>query len=362
MPQVPTPVAPKIFGVNVQVGSPSKSPAESVQYTSASPLVVNAIVSSNVTLQSVQIRFANSGQNLTEFSSINMDLQQFNGSKTTYLANATIPSENMTGAYTTYWIWARNSQGFVANSPQYLIGTTPTYPVNATISTDAKAALVQGNSLVPTIYLTNNSTGPIYGSLSLIVNGTVVSQTPGEVFNTGLSATDLGWTIPISYQNTNYTTSIIGEFYGTTVQSQNRTVVTIPPFRAMTLPQLGPLEPIRDGLGNILGEPVGISSTFESQAGYSYKVVAPDGACIIGMEGPCLVQSVSSGNKTASVFHGNQSDTVEYASISGKMQRFSITSSEPLSGSWKVQIEKSGSVQEEIMSKVIAKIRYADHS
>ncbi|MDE1829658.1 MAG: hypothetical protein KGI25_04985 [Thaumarchaeota archaeon] len=360
LPQVPSPSAPKIFGVTAQVGNGTKMPAESVQYTNNNALTITAIVSSNVTLQNVQIRFANAGQNLTSFASGNMTVQQLNGSRTTYLANGTIPSESLTGPYASYWIWARNNQGLVANSPQYLIGTTPAYPVNATISSDLKPVSVQGNDLAPTIYVMNNSTGPIYGSLALVVNGTVVSQTPGEVFNIGLSATSLSWTVPMSYQNATYITSTRGGFYGTTIETSNTTVATFPPFKVVTLSELGPLAPIHGSLGNIIGEPIEISSSFENQNGYSYRVVSPDGTCVIGQEDSCLVQSVPSGNRSATITLGNQNYTIEYTSILVKTQRFAIASPEPILDTWKVQVEKAGTIQEDMMSKVIVKTRYIE--
>ena len=104
-----------------------------------------------------------------------MTIQQLNSSNS-YLVNGTIPSEDLSGPYVTYWIWARNSQGLVVNSPQYLVGMTPNYPVNATISIDVKPVAAQGKIMMPTLYVVNNSTGPIFGTISLVANGTVVSE------------------------------------------------------------------------------------------------------------------------------------------------------------------------------------------
>ena len=206
------------------------------------------------------------------------------------------------------------------------------------------------------IYVMNNSTGPIYGALSLIANGTVVVQTPGEVFNTGLSATSLSWEVPMSYKNATYILSARGDFYGTAVETPNATVAAIPPFRFTTLSGLSPLAPVRDSLGEITGEPVGVYSSFENQDGYSYKVVSPDGTCVLGREDTCLVTSIAGVNRST-VTIGNQIYTVEYGET-GMTQRFSITSQEPIIGAWKVEIERDGLVQEDMMSKVMAKIEY----
>jgi hypothetical protein len=359
LPQVPSPSAPEIFGVSAQVGNGTKLPSETAQYANNKTLSVYAIVASNSTLHDVQIRFASAGQNLTSFASSAMTVRQLSNSSTLHLVNGTVPTGKMSGPYATYWIWARNSQGLVANSPQYIVGTTPSYPVNATISLDAKPVAAQGKALMPTIYVINNSTGPIFGSISLVANGTIVTQSPGEVFGTGASASSLIWTVPISYQNATYHLSARGEFYGTTIETANDTVATFPSYETVILSELGTLEPISDSSGRHIGEPVGLYSSFESQVGYSYKVISPDGTCVIGQENSCMVQGATLGNTSATVTLGGQNYTVEYTGPASKVQRFAIESAQPILGAWKVQIESAGTIQEDVMSSVLLKIVYS---
>jgi len=125
------------------------------------------------------------------------------------------------------------------------------------------------------------------------------------------------------------------------------------------LSDLGPLEPISDSLGHHIGEPVGLYSSFEGQAGYSYHVVSPDGTCVIGQERSCMVQGVALGSQSATVTLGGQNYTVEYTGPAAKTQRFAIESAQPILGAWKVQIESAGTVQEDVMSRVLLKIVYS---
>lgn len=86
-------------------------------------------------------------------------------------------------------------------------------------------------------------------------------------------------------------------------------------------------------------------------------VVAPDGTCVIGEEASCLVQGTPLGKKDTSVILSGQNYTVDYSTL-GTTQRFTITSAEPILGMWKIQVEKDGIVQEDMMSTVIVKVRY----
>ncbi len=103
---------------------------------------------------------------------------------------------------------------------------------------------------------------------------------------------------------------------------------------------------------------MGLYSSFEGQPGYSYKIISPDGICVIGQENSCMIQGMALENKSTTITLGGQNYAVEYTSPAGKPQRFAIESAQPMLGAWKVQIESAGSVQEDMMSRVLLKIVY----
>jgi len=200
LPLLPSTQAPGIFGVSTKIGNGTQLPPEAVQYASNKTLSVYAYVTSDSPLHDAQIRFTNATQNATNFASSVMSIAQ-QGNYSSYIINGTILPEKLSAPYTTYWIWARNNDGLVSDSGPYTIGVTPSYSVNATVSLDSKPNIAEGMPMTPVVYVTNNSTGPIYGSVSLVANGTIVSQSPGIVFGRGVSAIQMKWVTPMLYHN-----------------------------------------------------------------------------------------------------------------------------------------------------------------
>jgi len=93
-----------------------------------------------------------------------------------------------------------------------------------------------------------------------------------------------------------------------------------------------------------------------------YKVVAPDGTCVIGGADTCLVTQSTFGfkGKLKSITIGDQVYRVRYSGPDSPLERFSITSVEPIKGSWKVEIDSNNNLvpQAHAMEDVFLKIKY----
>jgi hypothetical protein len=93
-----------------------------------------------------------------------------------------------------------------------------------------------------------------------------------------------------------------------------------------------------------------------------YRVVAPDGTCIIGKSEPCLVKDPTTtyrGN-TISVELEGQIYRIKYSGQDSPLERFSITSVDPIVGSWNVTLESDNGVipEAQAMESTNLKVKY----
>ena len=96
-----------------------------------------------------------------------------------------------------------------------------------------------------------------------------------------------------------------------------------------------------------------------------YNVIAPDGTCVIGMSDQCLITKSTlglAGNfKTVTI--GDQIFRVRYSGPDSPLERFSITSIDPIVGKWKVDIdtqEKGFVPQAHALDNIMLKVKYRD--
>ncbi|MDE1862444.1 MAG: hypothetical protein KGI33_05990 [Thaumarchaeota archaeon] len=358
LPPMPFAQSPVIFGVATQVDNATGLSSGTMQYADNNTVSVYAYVKSNSTIQDAQIRFSPMSQNATGYDSNNMTISSF-GNHTVYFVNGTLLPRDLSSPATTYWVWVRDSNGLVSDSAPYLVAVTPTYAVNASLSLEARSSTPEGEQTNPMVYVTNNSTGPIYGPISLVANGTSVSQSPPILFNTGRSAVQLAWTPSKMYHNVIYHLSARGEFYGKVIGTGNATIATFPEFNVTTLAGLGVLGPINDSAGNTIGEPAGLFSSFENTGNYTYLVYSPDGTCIIGQEQACLVKGMAIAGNASNITLAGQKYTVEYTGPETAMQRISVQSTQLMLGLWKIGIERSGVEQNDLNARVMVRVAYS---
>ena len=93
-----------------------------------------------------------------------------------------------------------------------------------------------------------------------------------------------------------------------------------------------------------------------------YKVIAPDGTCVIGGSQNCLVTGTTLGlpGQIKSITIDDQVFRVRYSGSSSPLERFSITSIDPIVGQWKVEIDSQINLlpQAHAMEDIFLKIKY----
>ncbi|MGI0047077.1 MAG: hypothetical protein ACREBB_07820 [Nitrosotalea sp.] len=365
-PQVQQPVdlrAPQIFDTKFQIANAIKVQSSdiSTQYVDNQPLTVYSIISSPTPLTKAELRYVTAGQDTTKYDTVSMSVTPLQISNTTYGVVGTIPPGNMHAPAVSYWVDAQNTAGKATDSDMYTIGVKPTSNIQANLQLDITLAKAQGTVRHPQAYFTNNSTMPVYGSISLLVNGSQVFASPSQVFGTGQTEVELNWNVPTTGSVATYDVQARADIYGQSFETQISQSETFPGTVAMPLSKLGPISSMTYA-NQTLAYAYIIHSSFMHDSGVRYKVVAPDGTCVIGAEQGCLVTNSTaktSYNGFEPVTVDGQLYQVRYSGPDSPLERFSILSVDPIVGPWKVEIEsKDSTLQTQMMNNVLVGIKY----
>jgi hypothetical protein len=97
-----------------------------------------------------------------------------------------------------------------------------------------------------------------------------------------------------------------------------------------------------------------------------FMVTDPQGQCIIGGTEECLINESTKGKRGGleSISYGDQILRVRYSGADNALERFSITSIDPIIGQWTVSVEtEDGFIQQAHATEDISvKIKYRYHS
>jgi hypothetical protein len=263
-----------------------------------------------------------------------------------------------------YWISVHNTAGKTTDSDHYSIGVKPSYSAKGKIEVDIRPTRIAGTMDGPAAYFTNNSTGPVYGSIDLLIDGKIVYTSPSQVFGTGQTQVNLEWKSPSVTKVTQYPVQVRAEFYDKSFETVSSTIVLFPGTLTLPLSSLNNIETI--SLNNhTIAQAAVVYSSFYNDGTKEYQVTAPDGTCVIGAADNCLVTNSTlglPGNFKTGII-GDQVFRIRYVGMDEGMERFSITSVDPITGSWHVAIvnSKQGlAYQAEAVSDVFVKIKYRD--
>ena len=117
-----------------------------------------------------------------------------------------------------------------------------------------------------------------------------------------------------------------------------------------------------DNNNHTIANPEILYSSYHNDGTTQYKVTAPDGSCVIGGSSDCLVSDSTFGDRgqLKSITIGDQIYRVRYSGPDDPIERFSITSVDPIVGQWKVEIDSTQGFipQVNAMSDVSMKITY----
>jgi hypothetical protein len=355
--------APKIFDLKFQIGNGTKQLASNptTAFVDNKPLSVYAIAGTPTPITYSKLRLAGIGDTSGQYHDITMNVVPLPISNSTYLLSATITPRLLQAPGVSYWVHIENSANKKVDSDIATIGVKPSYPILGDLQLDTKIVRVQGITGHPTAYFTNNSTGPVYGHVVLLVNGTVAYASPSQIFNTGQNVVNLQWKTGTVDKISNYQVQARAEIFGKTIDTVSHNVTTFPGTVSLPLSKISSVGDIL--LGNsTIAKASTLYSSFNNDGTMRYKVTAHDGTCVIGPSDNCLVTKSTlelAGNfKTVTI--GDQVYRVRYTGPDDVLERFSITSIDSLSGNWKVEIDFTNGLMPAVhaMDNIVLKVKY----
>jgi hypothetical protein len=216
---------------------------------------------------------------------------------------------------------------------------------------------VEGTTLNTLVYVDNTISEKALGTISLIIDGQVV-DTIEQNFDYGESIISLAWEIPKVGEVANYQIKAIGQFCGKQFETEEISLSTFPRVILETIPGLIDVELFVDKLGNTIARASSLYSS-DKNNNNSFRVEAPDGTCVIGIADECLINETTFGRprNIESITIDNQIYRIRYSGADNVIERFTITSIDPIVGDWGVYKESpDGKIHPE--DKGILKIHY----
>nr|WP_179360935.1 hypothetical protein [Nitrosopumilus cobalaminigenes] len=368
LPDVPLPEtpedAPRIFDTKLSIenGTTYDVKESEFLYIDGQDMSVSAIIDSVVQPQRVEIRTISMGQTVDQYVAIKMDVTPLLVSNSTYVVSGTIPSYLMAEPGMTYWMHITDEDDSQSESIHYNIGVKPTESSTVRVEVDMPTIKASGTIVKPEFYIFNDDV-PSYGIVSLLVDGKVVSK-QSQLFGTGQTHVIFNWNVPQADGYIDYEVQGMVELYDNTFATASSVLATHPKTITVTGEQMPELQVIqRDG--TILADPALVYASNADDT-LRFTVTDPAGQCIIGAGEECLVNDSTRDNRGGleSVPYGDQILRVRYSGADNSLERFSITSIDPIVGQWNVTLESDdGFVQQAHASDdTTVKIKYRYHS
>jgi len=291
-----------------------------------------------------------------------MDVTPLLSTSTAYAVSGSIPSFFFVEPGMTYWLHITDENGTQIESAHYNIGTKPTTVSDIDIEVDIPTIRPSGSVVKPEFYLFNEDE-PSYGIVSLMVNGEIVSQ-KSQLFDIGQTQIIFNWNVPNSDDYVSYDIHGMVELYDSEITTTSSSLATYPKTVTVSgtdMPSLQVIE--RDGI--MLADPALVYAS-DVDSTVRFTVTDPFGQCIIGSAEECLVNESTMGKRGGleSVPYGDQILRVKYSGADNALERFSITSIDPIIGQWNVSLEsEDGLIQQADASEdTVVKIKYRYHS
>jgi hypothetical protein len=360
-------VLPEIFDIKYNILNSTINPdTAGYHYIDENTILpVSAIVDSPiVSLKRAELHVVPVGEPAENATVLPMDVTPLilplDETDSTSIITAIIPAELVQATAVEFWIYLVTAEGLVKKSIHHVVAVRPDgYSGEFSVEMDTTTIKAQGTTLRPVTYVTSTSEMPVYGDLSLVVDGktTVTKQV---LLEPGQNIIDISWKIPKTDSMTQYDIQSKLELYEDTTITSEATINAYVRTEKMALD--GALESISyvtDEAGNAIARPALLYASIVTQ-GVRFHVTAPDGTCVIGGEAGCLVNDSTTQRRGGldSVIIDRQIYGVRYSGADNILERFSITSSGPIVGNWKVHLEsaeifgQSASAQTELWLKV----------
>ena len=358
---IQTEFAPRIFDLKFQIDNGTKIPSsDNDHYINPQQVIVSGIVDSKTTIDRAELRFVKAGDLATNYVAVKMDVTPIQITNSTYVISGTIPKDAIQAPGVLYWIILYNAAG-KTESDHYGIGVKPSYQVNGKLELDVRPTRVEGTTAHPTAYFTNTANGPVYGSISLLIDGNVVYNSPAQVFTTGENIVNLQWKSPTVGHISQHAIQAKVNLYGQLFETASSSVTTFPGTANIPLDKSENIRGITMNNQTIAKVSM-LYSSFSNKGTMQFKVTAPDGTCVLGDSENCLVTQSTNVGKIKSITIGDQIFRVRYSGSDVPLERFSITSVDPIYGNWKVEVDsKTGLIpMADAMNDVVLKVKYND--
>jgi len=355
---------PQIFDYKFSIGENGttvRADADEYYYV-AEPeeVTVTAIIDNPIhPLRRAELRVMHPGD--AEFTALRMNIESLVPvSITSSKVSVTIPVGMITDPLTEFWIHAINSKGKVSDSESIRIGVQPerylSQPIDAKLQAATKQIVAEGRSLSPTVSVYLDEDEPLYGLVSIVADGVIVSKRP-HLLQPGENELRLLWSVPKLDSATSYDLQGRVDIYdddtyvtsSVRVDTYVRTQITPINENGTTFEMVTNME------GDVIARPALIyasDSTFDENL--RFRVTASDGTCIIGGTSDCKVSESTAYNRggLTTVDIDGQVLRVKYSGDQSTLERFSITSFDPILGNWKVELESADG------DEVLMKIQY----
>ncbi|HXG74752.1 MAG TPA: hypothetical protein VNK44_08040, partial [Candidatus Nitrosotenuis sp.] len=360
----PTPETgrPNIFDVKFQINQNKPTAATTVnQFLEPKDhFKVSAIVDSPSSLRRVELRVNVAGGNFSNYAAVKMNVEPLQNITSAYVVSAELPSSFLQAPAIVYWIHAINNDEKIQSSERYVIGVKPSYELNAKIELDTPPSKAQGTTYRPTAYIYNTGERQLFGTVSLLVDGKIMYTSPEQLFNKGQSVVNLEWYIPETGGETKYKVNAQLNLYDKNISTTQTTLNTFQATKTFSISQPIAAVSITDDKETIAR--VGLMYSSDNNPALHYRVVAPDGTCVIGKSDSCLIKDSTAANRgnTMSVEIDGQIYRVRYSGSNNPLERFSITSVDPITGTWSVTLESDmGAIPEaQALADVSLKMKY----
>ena len=209
----------------------------------------------------------------------------------------------------------------------------------------------------------SNFVSKILLKFDLTIDGEIISQ-KSQLLGTGQTQIVFNWNVPNSDSYVSYDIHGVVELYDGEIATTSSSLATHPKTVTVSGTDMPELEIIeRDG--TILADPALVYAS-NADSTVRFTVTDPQGQCIIGSGDECLVNDSTAGNRGGleSVPYGDQILRVKYSGADNALERFSITSVDPIVGQWNVLLEsEDGLIQHADASEdTDVKIKYRYHS
>ncbi|WP_048103521.1 Ig-like domain-containing protein [Candidatus Nitrosopumilus sediminis] len=357
--------APRIFDAKVQIANGTTYDAKTESkflYVDGQDLRVSAIIDSDTLLKRVELRSIAMGQSDDQYISVVMDVESLYVSDSISLVSGSIPSFLMVEPGMIYWLHITDENDNVSESAHYNIGVKPSQVSDVEVEVDMPTIRPSGSTIKPEFYIFNEDS-PSYGIVSLVINGQVVSK-KSQLFGTGQTHVVFNWNIPKSDSYVTYDFEGKVDLYDNAIITESALVSSHPKTISVVASDMPALKVISQD-EQVLADPALVYAS-DDNTELRFKVTDPQGQCIIGASTECLIKDSTFGKRGGleSIPYGEQILRVKYSGADNILERFSITSVDPIIGQWNVSlVADDGFVQEAHASEdPIVKIKYRYHS